>query len=115
MLKLWSWRPPAANGFPKIRQSPISAPLFINSFMIRALLNWRSLLALVAIVIVSATIFYSQYLAREIAKDERQKVELWVDATKAILKHPDMDLTLPNLIRNGQQFIPIIETTEQDS
>jgi len=83
--------------------------------MIRALLNWRSLLALVAIVIVSATIFYSQYLASKIAKDERQKVELWVDATKAILKHPDMDLTLPNLIRNGQQAIPIIETTEQDS
>ena len=26
-----------------------------------------------------------------------------------------MDLTLPNLIRNGQQAIPIIETNEQDS
>jgi len=83
--------------------------------MIRSLLNWRSLLALVAIAIVSATIFYSQYLARKIAKDERQKVQLWVAATKAILKNPGMDLTLPNLIRNGQQSIPIIETNEQDS
>jgi hypothetical protein len=83
--------------------------------MIRALLNWRSLLALVAIGIVSATIFYSQYLARKIAKDEREKVTLWVAATQAILSHPGMDLTLPNLIRNGQQDIPIIETNEQDS
>lgn len=83
--------------------------------MIRSLLNWRSLLALVAIAIVSATIFYSQYLARKIAKDERQKVQLWVAATKAILNNPGMDLTLPNLIRNGQQSIPIIETNEQDS
>ncbi len=83
--------------------------------MIRSLLNWRSLLALVAIVIVSATIFYSQYLARKIAKDERHKVELWVAASKAILNNPGMDLTLPNLIRNGQQSIPIIETNEQDS
>src|ERR1700733_1754192 len=83
--------------------------------MIRSLLNWRSLLALVAIVIVSATIFYSQYLARKIAMDERQKVELWVAATKAILNNPGMDLTLPNLIRNGQTSIPIIETDEQDS
>jgi hypothetical protein len=83
--------------------------------MIRSLLNWRSLLALVAIVIVSATIFYSQYLARKIAMDERQKVETWVAASKAILKNPGMDLTLPNLIRNGQQAIPIIETNEQDS
>lgn len=79
------------------------------------MLNWRSLLALIAIIIVSATIFYSQYLAKKIATEERQKVALWVDASKAILKDPGMDLTLPNLIRNGQQSIPIIETNEADS
>jgi signal transduction histidine kinase len=83
--------------------------------MIRSLLNWRSLLALVAIVIVSATIFYSQYLAKKIAADERQKVSLWVAASKAMIHNPGMDLTLPNLIRNDQQSIPIIETNERDS
>ena len=83
--------------------------------MIRSLLNWRSLLALVGIVIVTATIFYSQYLAKKIATDERQKVSLWVAASKAMLSNPGMDLTLPNLIRNGQQSIPIIETNEKDS
>jgi signal transduction histidine kinase len=83
--------------------------------MIRSLLNWRSLLALVAIVIVSATIFYSQYLARKIAMDERQKVATWVEASKAVISNPSMDMALPNLIRNGQQSIPIIETNEQDS
>ena len=83
--------------------------------MIRSLLNWRSFLALVAIVIVSATIFYSRYLAGKIATDERQKVATWVAASKAILSDPGMDLTLPNLIRNGQQSIPIIETNQEDS
>jgi signal transduction histidine kinase len=83
--------------------------------MIRSMLNWRSFLALVAIVIVSATIIYSQYLAKKIAADERQKVEMWVAASKSMLGNPGMDLTLPNLIRNGQQSIPIIETNEQDS
>jgi signal transduction histidine kinase len=83
--------------------------------MIRSLLNWRSFLALVAIVIVSGTIFYSQYLAKQIAADERQKVSLWVAASKAMIRNPGMDLTLPNLIRNDQQSIPIIETNEQDS
>ena len=83
--------------------------------MIRSLLNWRSLLALVGIVIVTATIFYSQYLAKKIAAEERQKVSLWVAASKAMLSNPGMDLTLPNLIRNGQQSIPIIETNEKDS
>src|ERR1700754_4122276 len=83
--------------------------------MIRSMLNWRSFLALVAIVIVSATIFYSQYLAKKIAADERQKVEMWGAASRSMLSNPGMDLTLPNLIRNGQQSIPIIETNEQDS
>src|SRR5579863_3066308 len=83
--------------------------------MIRSLLNWRSLLALVGIVIVTATIFYSQYLAKKIAIDERQKVSLWVAASKAILNNPGMDLTLPNLIRNEQHSIPIIEANEKDS
>src|SRR5450631_3786097 len=81
--------------------------------MIRSLYNWRSLLALLAIIIVSGTIFYSQYLAKKIAEEERQKVEEWVAASKAILN--GTDLTLPNLIRNGQQSIPIIETNENDS
>ena len=40
---------------------------------IRSLLNPRSFLALVGIVIVTATIFYSRYLAKKIAVEERQK------------------------------------------
>src|SRR5258708_326528 len=83
--------------------------------MIRGMLNWRTLLAAAGIIIVTATIFYSQYLAGKIAIDERQKVDLWVAASKSMLSNPGIDLTLPNLIRNGQQSIPIIETNEQDS
>ena len=83
--------------------------------MIQPLLNWRSLLALLAIGIVSGTIFYSQYLAKKIAVEEKQKVEQWVAASKAIMNNPGMDLTLPGLIRNEQQSIPIIETNEHDS
>lgn len=81
--------------------------------MIHPLLNWRSLITIVAIAIVTGTIFYSQYLAKKIANEEKQKVEQWVAASKAILSSPD--ITLPNLIRNEQQSIPIIETNEKDS
>jgi signal transduction histidine kinase len=83
--------------------------------MIQPLLNWRSLLAILAIGIVSGTVFYSQYLAKKIASEERQKVEQWVEASKAIMNNPGMNLALPNLIRNEQQSIPIIETNEKDS
>ena len=70
-------------------------------------------MAILAIGIVTGTIFYSRYLTQKIQLEEKQKVEQWVAASKAILNSPD--LTLPNLIRNEQQSIPIIETNENDS
>lgn len=83
--------------------------------MFASLFNWRSLLALFGIAIISGTIFYSQYLASKIAKDEKQKVTQWVEASKAVVLNPGMDLSLPNMIRNEQTDIPIIETNERDS
>ncbi|MEJ7768131.1 MAG: HAMP domain-containing sensor histidine kinase [Chitinophagaceae bacterium] len=83
--------------------------------MIPLLFSWRSALALIAICIVSGTIIYSQYLSNKISMEERQKVEQWVEASKAIAQNPDMDLTLPGMIRNEQTSIPIIETDEKDS
>lgn len=83
--------------------------------MIPSFYNWRTWLAVVALIIVIGTIFYSRYLAKKIAMEERDKVELWVSASKAIFDNPDMPLTLPNMIRNEQTDIPIIETNEHDS
>src|SRR6478736_3086612 len=83
--------------------------------MFASLFNWRSLLALLGIAIISGTIFYSQYIASKIAKDEKQKVMQWVEASKAVVQNPGMDFSLPNMIRNEQTDIPIIETNERDS
>ncbi len=74
--------------------------------------NWRWLLALLGITIISGTIFYSQFLAQKIQREEQQKIEQWLAASKAVI---NPDLTLPNLIRNEQHSIPIIETNENDS
>jgi signal transduction histidine kinase len=82
------------------------------SGMIGFRFNWRWLLALLGIAIVCGTIFYSHYLAQKIRREEQQKIEQWLAASKAIL---NPDLTLPNLIRNEQHSIPIIETNENDS
>ncbi|MBB1286576.1 HAMP domain-containing histidine kinase [Flavisolibacter sp. BT320] len=82
--------------------------------MFRQLLNWRTLLALIAILIVSGTIAYSSYLANKIAKDERRKVELWLEAGKSLLNTANNDVTLP-LIITRQNDIPIIATNERDS
>jgi signal transduction histidine kinase len=83
--------------------------------MFRQLLNWRSLLGLIAILIVSGTILYSSYLADKIEKDERKKVELWVEAVTSISNPNNMETALASKITIRQKEIPIIETTEKDS
>ncbi len=82
--------------------------------MFSALFNWRTALGLVAIAIVTGTIFYSNYLARKIARDEREKVDVWVQSlkTRAVTNDPSA-LNLTNVITSHNTDIPIIETDEQ--
>jgi K+-sensing histidine kinase KdpD len=83
--------------------------------MFRQLLNWRTALALIAILIVSGTIIYSQYLAKKIAKDEKQKVEQWIEASKFLINAPnDADITFASRIVTENNSVPIIETNEKD-
>ncbi|HEY8894010.1 MAG TPA: HAMP domain-containing sensor histidine kinase [Niastella sp.] len=82
--------------------------------MIRPLFNWRTGLALIAIAIVSGTIFYSQYLARKIAGEERQKVEEYVEATKLLLVDTTgLSTKLVGIIITENKTIPIIVTDEK--
>lgn len=84
--------------------------------MFRQILNWKTGLSFLAILIASATIFYSQYLAKKIATEERQKVEQWVEAGKFVLNSPtNADTKLASLIITENKSIPIIETDEKDS
>ena len=84
--------------------------------MLQPWMNWRTLLALVAVAIVTASIFYSRYLSREIASDERKKVEAWAEAQQFIARAgPDQDISLATQIMAGQGRIPVIETNERDS
>lgn len=83
--------------------------------MFRQWLNWRVLLSVIAILIVSGTIWYSSYLADKIEKDERKKVALWVEAVTSINNPGNTETALASQITIQQNEIPIIETTEKDS
>ncbi len=87
--------------------------------MFHQLLNWRTLLAIIAISIVTGTIFYSQYLAKKIAKEERQKVEMWIEAVQSLVSTPenaDTKLASYIIFKNKEnKTIPIIQTNERDS
>ncbi|MGZ3957426.1 MAG: hypothetical protein ACXVBT_06035 [Flavisolibacter sp.] len=84
--------------------------------MFRQITNWRTLLALVAILIVSGTIWYSSYLAKKIEKGEREKVEEWVEASTSLLDPRNTgDTRLHLRVIQNNDDIPIIETNEKDS
>lgn len=84
--------------------------------MFAQLFNWRTVLAAVAIAIVTGTIFYSNYLAKKIALEERAKVSLWADATRTSAAAPDeANLVLARTIVQQNKDIPIIYTNEKDS
>lgn len=79
------------------------------------LLNWRTGLSIIAIAIVSGTIFYSQFLASKIAREERQKVEQWVEAGKLLMNDTTgMSDKLVSIIIAENRTVPIIETDEKD-
>ena len=79
--------------------------------MIQPFFNWRTGLAIIAIAIITGTIFYSRFLARKIAKEERQKVAEWVEAGKLLVSDSTgLSDQLVGLIIAENNTIPIIQT-----
>lgn len=81
--------------------------------MVRQWLNWRVILVVIAILLVSGTVFYSQYVAGKIAREERKNVEAWVEAQRTIVNSSDSaSFNLATKISSENSEIPIIETNE---
>lgn len=84
--------------------------------MFPQLLNWRTVLALVAIAIVTVSLFYSNFLAKKIAREEKQKIEQWVEAVNEVSNSnsPQTNLSSRILTENNKD-IPMIAVNENDS
>lgn len=77
--------------------------------------NWKALLTCIAILLVSGTIFYSQYVSGRIGREERKNVAAWVEAQRTILNSADTaSINLATKISTENTQIPIIETNEND-
>ena len=84
--------------------------------MFLQLLNWRTALALVAIAIVSATIFFSDFLSKKIAREEKQKIEQWVEAVKEVSNPGSLQTTLSGkILTENSKDIPMLAVNEKDS
>ena len=84
--------------------------------MFPQLFNWRSGLAIIAITIISVSIFYSNFLAKKIALEEKQKIEQWVEAFKEVNNSNTNSTNLSGrILTENNRDIPMIAVTEKDS
>lgn len=78
--------------------------------MFKQFWGWKSLVALVAVLIVAGTLFYVNTLTHRLEQEERQKMTSWVEANKEILQAPeDANLNLAIDIVANNTSIPIIQ------
>lgn len=70
---------------------------------------FKYLFITVAIAIAISFLMVSNYMAKEMAKEERQKIELWADAVKLVSnENSDSDLDLALKILSSNKSIPVI-------
>ena len=84
--------------------------------MFQRYLNLRNILGLIAIGFITASIFFSNFLAKKIAADEKRKVQQYVEAVNDLnnINNQDTKLATKIIIENGKD-IPLIQTNERDS
>lgn len=84
--------------------------------MFRQIFNWRTGLAMIAIGIVVATVFYSRYVSNKIAKEEMARVVAFGESLKIKATTEDQNvMEYTNRIVRENKDIPIIETDEWDN
>ncbi len=82
----------------------------------RKYLNRKSILAFVALFIVSASLFYTSTLAEKLAQEEKKKVQNLADAIKTLNKPTSNqeETVLASFILTANNSIPLIITTDKD-
>jgi signal transduction histidine kinase len=79
--------------------------------MLARFISWRTLLMLLALAIVGATVWYTVYLSKKISMEERQRVEEWVQASKVLQSSSDpASISFANTVQVNNEDIPIIAT-----
>lgn len=83
--------------------------------MLQRYLNFKTILALIAILIVSGTIIYSRYIAKKIAFEERLKIDNWAEAIRVLSDTSTTEFnTLASKISTDSMEIPALLVTEKN-
>jgi signal transduction histidine kinase len=81
--------------------------------MLSRYLNWKGIITLVALLIVSATLLYTNSLAKKLAEEEKMKVEIWAEGIKSLASSNADDISFYNLVISSNSTIPVIMVDEE--
>ncbi len=80
----------------------------------RQLLKYLFIVA--AVVIAIASVFVSDLLINDLAREERQKIEVWAEATRVLTSEdPSLNMNLILQIIQGNTAIPVMLCNDRDS
>ncbi|MFW5645634.1 MAG: sensor histidine kinase [Bacteroidota bacterium] len=74
--------------------------------------RWKLFLFLGAIVIGIGSLTYTNKLVKDLSQEERQKVELWAEATQQLISadYENYDLSFQLLVIQNNNSVPVIQT-----
>ncbi|MGC9341386.1 MAG: sensor histidine kinase [Bacteroidales bacterium] len=74
--------------------------------------RWKLLLFLVAVLIGIGSLTYTNKLVHELSAEERQKIELWAEATQQLISadYENSDLSFQLLVIQNNNSVPVIQT-----
>lgn len=76
---------------------------------------WKMALLAVSLVLVAVFIYFSNTLVKDLAKQERERMEIWADATRELTTSTDTDVDFLFRIIHGNRNIPVLLVDEQDN
>lgn len=75
--------------------------------------NIKYVFSAIALLIVGISVYYSNHLAQEMAKEEEQRINLWAEATSSLITSSDQcDLSFILKVIEGNTTIPVLIADE---
>ena len=76
---------------------------------------WKMVLLAVSLILVAIFIYFSNNLVKDLAKQERERMEIWADATRELTTSTETDVDFLFRIIQGNRNIPVLLVDEQNN
>ena len=76
---------------------------------------WKVVFLAISLLLVALFLYISNNLVKDLAEQERERMEIWADATRELTTSTDTDVDFLFRIIHGNRNIPVLLVDEQDN